>query len=121
MYFLPPSQATQVRMMHAFPSTLHFPPTHHFTLHSCLITAVTSPVQAVAAAEAGVGYVAPYVGRVSDWHKANPSGSPSNSGSTTTTAMTGSGGVDMGVQLVWDIQRYYHSHGYKTKVGEMRT
>jgi hypothetical protein len=33
----------------------------------CLVTGVTSIVQAYAAAEAGVSYVAPYVGRVSDW------------------------------------------------------
>lgn len=71
----------------------------------CLVTAVTSRVQAVAAAEAGASYVAPYVGRVSDWHKANSS----------------SGDVDMGIQLVWDIQRCYHSRGYKTKVRETRS
>jgi len=33
----------------------------------CLVTGVTSIVQAYAAAEAGASYVAPYVGRVSDW------------------------------------------------------
>ena len=65
----------------------------------------------MAAAEVGASYVAPYVGRVSDWHKANEEGTTSSSTSSGKHAM------DMGVQLVWDIQRCYRIRGYKTKVG----
>ena len=65
---------------------------------SCLITVVFSLVQAVAAAEAGVDAVAPYVGRMADWGKAN-----------------GYHG-DLGVARVSEMQHYLRRFGFKTKV-----
>jgi transaldolase len=56
-----------------------------------------------------VSYVAPYVGRVSDWHKA--AGNPD--------AGTGSSS-DPGVLLARDIQSYYRAKGFPTKVHEGR-
>jgi transaldolase len=66
---------------------------------SVLITIVFGMVQAITAAEAGVDCIAPYIGRISDWHKAH--------------------GVldrDMGVATVQDIQNYLRKYGYKTQV-----
>lgn len=69
-----------------------------------LVTAVSSRVQARAAGEAGVSYIAPYVGRVSDWHvQAQTQGG-------------GAGGTDAGVLLVQDIVREYRARGFRTKV-----
>jgi transaldolase len=69
-----------------------------------LVTAVSSRVQARAAGEAGVSYIAPYVGRVSDWHvQAQTQGG-------------GAGGTDAGVLLVQDILREYRARGFRTKV-----
>ena len=69
----------------------------------CLITAVTSVVQAVAAAEAGASYVAPYVGRVSDWQGDEPQEDDLAK-------------VERGVRLARDAQLYYRAKGYKTQV-----
>ncbi|KAL2111782.1 hypothetical protein VUR80DRAFT_9344 [Thermomyces stellatus] len=65
---------------------------------SCLITVVFSLVQVIAAAEAGVDAVAPYVGRMADWGKAN-----------------GYQG-DMGVDRVSEMQNYLRKFGFKTQV-----
>ncbi|KAL6415892.1 transaldolase [Ilyonectria robusta] len=65
---------------------------------SCLITVVFGLVQAIAAAEAGVDAIAPYVGRIADWgtlHGAEE---------------------DLGVATVSKIQNYLRKHGFKTKV-----
>lgn len=65
---------------------------------SCLITVVFSLIQAIAAAEAGVDAVAPYVGRMADWGKAN-----------------GYQG-DLGVDRVTEMQNYLRKFGFKTQV-----
>ncbi|KAH8758748.1 hypothetical protein F5882DRAFT_38657 [Hyaloscypha sp. PMI_1271] len=66
---------------------------------SVLITIVFGMVQAITAAEAGVACIAPYVGRISDWHKAQ-----------------GMAGGDKGVESVRDMQNYFRKYGYGTKV-----
>jgi transaldolase len=66
---------------------------------SVLITIVFGMVQAITAAEAGVACIAPYVGRISDWHKAQ--------------GMTGG---DKGVEIVRDMQNYLRKYGYGTEV-----
>lgn len=66
---------------------------------SVLITVVFGMVQAITAAEAGVACIAPYVGRICDWHKAH--------------------GVldrDVGVETVTNIQNYLRKYGHKTQV-----
>ena len=65
---------------------------------SCLITVVFSLVQSIAAAEAGVDAIAPYVGRMADWGKLN-----------------GFEG-DLGVLTVSKIQNYFRKYGFKTQV-----
>ncbi|KAH7139853.1 transaldolase 1 [Dactylonectria estremocensis] len=65
---------------------------------SCLVTVVFSLVQAIAAAEAGVDAIAPYVGRIADWGK-----------------LHGAEG-DLGVETVSEIQNYLRKYGSKTKV-----
>lgn len=66
---------------------------------SVLITIVFGMVQAITAAEAGVACIAPYVGRISDWHKAH-----------------GVTDRDMGVETVTNIQNYLRKYGYSTQV-----
>ncbi len=66
---------------------------------SVLITIVFGMTQAIAAAEAGVACIAPYVGRISDWHKAH-----------------GVTDRDQGVETVTDIQNYLRKYGYATQV-----
>ncbi|KAM0330791.1 hypothetical protein ACHAQA_003745 [Verticillium albo-atrum] len=65
---------------------------------SCLVTVVFGLIQAVAAAEAGVDAIAPYVGRIADWGKLH--------GSET----------DLGVETVTKIQCYLRKYGFRTKV-----
>lgn len=65
---------------------------------SCLVTVVFGLVQAVAAAEAGVDAIAPYVGRISDWGK-----------------LRGVEG-DLGVTTVSKMQNYLRKYGFNTKV-----
>ncbi|KAH6974192.1 transaldolase [Ilyonectria sp. MPI-CAGE-AT-0026] len=65
---------------------------------SCLITVVFGLVQAIAAAEAGVDAIAPYVGRIADWGKLHGAEE------------------DLGVATVSKIQNYLRKHGFKTKV-----
>ncbi|EDO15486.1 hypothetical protein Kpol_472p17 [Vanderwaltozyma polyspora DSM 70294] len=59
--------------------------------------------QAVAAAEAGVTLISPFVGRIMDWYKNK-------------TGKTYSGEDDPGVKSVKKIFNYYKKHGYKTIV-----
>jgi transaldolase len=66
---------------------------------SVLITIVFGMVQAITAAEAGVARIAPYVGRISDWH--------------TVQEITDG---DKGVERVRDMQNYLRKYGYKTQV-----
>jgi transaldolase len=66
---------------------------------SVLITIVFGMVQAITAAEAGVTCIAPYVGRISDWHKAQ-----------------GTTKGDKGVERVRDMQNYLRKYGYETQV-----
>lgn len=70
---------------------------------SVLITVVFGITQAIAAAEAGASCVAPYVGRIGDWHKANDPEAERS-------------GLDMGVEKVKEMQNYLRKYGYKTKV-----
>ena len=70
---------------------------------SVLITIVFGMSQAIAAAEAGVTCIAPYVGRIGDWYKAN--------GATSQVKV-----ADMGVARVRDMQNYMRKYGYRTKI-----
>ncbi|KAH8897609.1 transaldolase [Thozetella sp. PMI_491] len=65
---------------------------------SCLVTIVFGMTQAIAAAEAGVDAIAPYVGRLSDWG-----------------ALNGFKG-DLGISTVSNIQNYLRKYGFKTQV-----
>ncbi|KAL1864273.1 hypothetical protein VTK73DRAFT_6004 [Phialemonium thermophilum] len=66
---------------------------------SCLVTVVFGLAQAVAAAEAGVDAIAPYVGRIADWGKKN-----------------GYEGEDLGVATVSRIQNQLRKYGFRTQV-----
>ena len=70
---------------------------------SVLITIVFGMSQAIAAAEAGVTCIAPYVGRIGDYFRANPDAPQIK-------------GQDMGVSRVKDMQDYLRKYGYKTKI-----
>lgn len=70
---------------------------------SVLITIVFGLSQAIAAAEAGVTCIAPYVGRIGDWYRANG-------------GFLQPKGLDVGVSRVKDMQNYIRKHGYRTKV-----
>jgi transaldolase len=59
--------------------------------------------QAIAAAEAGVTLVSPFVGRILDWYKKD-------------TGQDYSGANDPGVKSVTAIYNYYKKFGYKTQV-----
>jgi transaldolase len=69
----------------------------------CNMTLMFSLVQAVAAAEAGVTLISPFVGRITDFYKARDKKdfAPSD---------------DPGVKSVINIYNYYKSYGYKTVV-----
>jgi transaldolase len=69
----------------------------------CNLTLLFGFHQAVAAAEAGVTLISPFVGRILDWYKKNE---PKDY-----TAET-----DPGVLSVQRIYRYFKRHGYKTTV-----
>lgn len=51
----------------------------------------------ITATEAGVACIAPYLGRISDWHKAH-------------------GVTDMGVETVTNIQNHLRKYGFRTQV-----
>ncbi|KAF2459251.1 putative transaldolase [Lineolata rhizophorae] len=65
-----------------------------------LVTIVFGMTQAIAAAQAGVTMIAPYVGRIGDWHKARGSKE----------------GEMMGVVVVSQMQAYLRKWSFKTKV-----
>lgn len=67
------------------------------------LTLLFSFSQAVAAAEAGVTLISPFVGRIMDWYKAK-------------TGETYTAETDPGVHSVKNIYNYYKKFGYKTIV-----
>jgi transaldolase len=69
----------------------------------CNLTLLFGLHQAVAAAEAGVTLVSPFVGRILDWYKKD-------------TGKDYQGADDPGVQSVTTIYHYYKKFGYKTQV-----
>jgi transaldolase len=70
---------------------------------ACNLTLLFSRPQAMACANAGVTLISPFVGRISDWHKAR--------------GVTWSGvDEDPGVQSVRAIYALYSERGYKTEV-----
>jgi len=69
----------------------------------CNLTLLFGLHQAVAAAEAGVTLVSPFVGRILDWYKKD-------------TGKDYVGADDPGVQSVTTIYNYYKKFGYKTVV-----
>jgi transaldolase len=70
---------------------------------NCNLTLMFSPVQAIAAAEAGAYLISPFVGRILDWFKAS-------------TKKDYSKEEDPGVASVKAIYNYYKKFGYKTIV-----
>jgi len=70
---------------------------------NCNLTLMFSQVQAIAAAEAGVFLISPFVGRILDWYKAS-------------TGKAYSKEEDPGVASVKAIFDYYKKFGYKTIV-----
>eukprot|EP00918_Siedleckia_nematoides_P030253 GHVU01065453.1.p1 GENE.GHVU01065453.1~~GHVU01065453.1.p1 ORF type:complete len:396 (-),score=76.17 GHVU01065453.1:1252-2367(-) len=69
----------------------------------CNLTLLFSFAQAVAAAQAGVTLISPFVGRIYDWYKKS-------------TGKEYTGHEDPGVQSVKQIYNYYKKHAYKTVV-----
>src|ERR1035441_7752512 len=69
----------------------------------CNLTLLFGLHQAVAAAEAGVTLVSPFVGRILDWYKKD-------------TGKEYHGANDPGVKSVTNIYNYYKKFGYKTQV-----
>ena len=67
------------------------------------LTLMFSPVQAIAAAEAGAFLISPFVGRILDWYKATHKKEYTKE-------------EDPGVKSVGDIYNYYKKFGYKTIV-----
>ncbi|MEX1316353.1 MAG: transaldolase [Synechococcaceae cyanobacterium] len=70
----------------------------------CNLTLLFSFAQAVAAAEAGVTLISPFVGRILDWYKKS------------TGRESYPGPEDPGVVSVTEIFNYYKTYGYKTEV-----
>ncbi|MCP9928136.1 transaldolase [Cyanobium sp. CH-040] len=70
----------------------------------CNLTLLFSFAQAVAAAEAGVTLISPFVGRILDWYKKS------------TGREHYPGAEDPGVVSVTQIFNYYKTYGYKTEV-----
>jgi len=70
----------------------------------CNLTLLFSFAQAVAAAEAGVTLISPFVGRILDWYKKQ------------TGRENYSGPEDPGVVSVTQIFNYFKTYGYKTEV-----
>lgn len=73
----------------------------------CNMTLLFSLTQAVSCVQAGVTLVSPFVGRVSDWYKNNP---------TYQKEDYYHGTNDPGVALVKNIYHYYKHFGYKTEI-----
>ncbi|KAJ1909744.1 sedoheptulose-7-phosphate:D-glyceraldehyde-3- phosphate transaldolase, partial [Tieghemiomyces parasiticus] len=71
---------------------------------NCNLTLLFGFAQAVAAAEAGVTLISPFVGRILDWYK------------KTTGKDYAQASEDPGVQSVQRIYNYYKQHGYPTIV-----
>jgi transaldolase len=69
----------------------------------CNLTLLFGLHQAIAAADAGVTLVSPFVGRILDWYKKD-------------TGKDYAGADDPGVQSVTKIYNYYKKFGYKTQV-----
>lgn len=69
----------------------------------CNLTLLFGMHQAIAAAEAGVTLISPFVGRILDWYKKD-------------TGKDYQGAEDPGVQSVTKIYNYYKKFGYKTQV-----
>jgi transaldolase len=69
----------------------------------CNLTLLFGLHQAVAAADAGVTLVSPFVGRILDWYKKD-------------TGKDYQGADDPGVQSVTTVYNYYKKFGYKTQV-----
>ena len=69
----------------------------------CNLTLLFGLHQAVAAADAGVTLVSPFVGRILDWYKKD-------------TGKDYKGADDPGVQSVTKVYNYYKKFGYKTLV-----
>ena len=69
----------------------------------CNLTLLFGLHQAIAAAEAGVTLVSPFVGRILDWYKKD-------------TGKDYHGADDPGVQSVTQVYNYYKKFGYKTQV-----
>jgi transaldolase len=69
----------------------------------CNLTLLFGLHQAIAAADAGVTLISPFVGRILDWYKAS-------------TGNDYQGAADPGVQSVTKIYNYYKKFGYKTVV-----
>ena len=69
----------------------------------CNLTLLFGIHQAIAAAEAGVTLISPFVGRILDWYKKD-------------TGKDYKGADDPGVQSVTEIYHYYKKFGYKTQV-----
>jgi transaldolase len=69
----------------------------------CNLTLLFGLHQAIAAADAGVTLVSPFVGRILDWYKKD-------------TGKDYSGADDPGVQSVTKVYNYYKKFGYKTQV-----
>jgi transaldolase len=69
----------------------------------CNLTLLFGVHQAIAAAEAGVTLISPFVGRILDWYKKD-------------TGKDFHGADDPGVQSVTHIYTYYKKFGYKTQV-----
>jgi transaldolase len=70
----------------------------------CNLTLLFSFAQAVAAAEAGVTLISPFVGRILDWYKKS------------TGRDSYPGPEDPGVVSVTQVFNYYKTYGYKTEV-----
>ena len=69
----------------------------------CNLTLLFGLHQAIAAAEAGVTLISPFVGRILDWYKKD-------------TGKDYQGAADPGVQSVTKVYNYYKKFGYKTQV-----
>ena len=69
----------------------------------CNLTLLFGLHQAIAAADAGVTLVSPFVGRILDWYKKD-------------TGKDFHGADDPGVQSVTRVYNYYKKFGYKTQV-----
>jgi transaldolase len=69
----------------------------------CNLTLLFGLHQAIAAAEAGVTLVSPFVGRILDWYKKD-------------TGKDYDGADDPGVKSVTNVYNYYKKFGYKTQV-----